>query len=41
LLGRSGGDINPGITLFFVLLLSLLTLFDDRYRPVAQVRFGP
>jgi hypothetical protein len=40
LLGRSGGDIDPGITLFFVLLLSLITLLDDRYRPVARVRFS-
>jgi hypothetical protein len=40
LLDRGSGDINPGITLFFVLLVSLLTLFDDRYRPVAQVRFA-
>jgi hypothetical protein len=40
LLDRGAGDINPGITLFFVLLLSLITLLDDRYRPVAQVRFG-
>jgi hypothetical protein len=40
LLGRTGGDIDPGIALFFVLLLSLITLLDDRYRPVAQVRFA-
>jgi hypothetical protein len=40
LLDRGNGDINPGITLFFVLLLSLITLLDDRYRPVSQVRFA-
>jgi hypothetical protein len=26
--------------MFFVLLLSLLTMLDDRYRPVHQYRFG-
>ena len=40
LLGRGGGNLNPGITLFFVLLLSLITLLDNRYRPVAGVRFA-
>jgi hypothetical protein len=40
LLAQSRGDLNTGITLFFVVLLSLITLLDDRYRPVAQVRFG-
>jgi hypothetical protein len=40
LLDRGPGDINPGIALFFVLLLSLITLLDDRYRPASQVRFG-
>ncbi|MEV4349387.1 hypothetical protein AB0J83_33430 [Actinoplanes sp. NPDC049596] len=36
LLGR--GDLNLGATLFFVLLLSLLTLLDDRYRPAYECR---
>ncbi len=40
LLGRSRGDLNLGNALFFVLLLSLLTLLDDRYRPVYQARFA-
>ena len=29
-----------GDTLFFVCLLSLITLLDDRYRPVADARFA-
>ena len=40
LLGRVGGALNPGIALFSMLLLSLITLLDDRYRPVYQVRFA-
>jgi hypothetical protein len=40
LLGRGDGDLNLGNALFFVLLLSLLTLLDDRYRPVHDVRFA-
>jgi hypothetical protein len=41
LVGRTaGGSFNPGIALFFVLLLSLITLLDDWYRPVAEVRFA-
>ncbi|MEU8818258.1 hypothetical protein [Actinoplanes sp. NPDC048796] len=36
LLGR--GDLNVGATLFFVVLLSLLTLLDDRYRPAYESR---
>ncbi|XVV09225.1 hypothetical protein ACQP2X_30820 [Actinoplanes sp. CA-131856] len=36
LLGR--GDLNVGATLFFVVLLSLLTLLDDRYRPAYECR---
>lgn len=39
LLGR--GDLNPAPTLFFVLLLSLLTLLDDRFRPIYEMRFSP
>jgi hypothetical protein len=38
LLGRGDGEINRGIALFFILLLSLITLLDDRYRPVHEVR---
>jgi hypothetical protein len=34
-----GADM-PG-ALFFVLLLSLLTLLDDRYRPIHEIRFAP
>lgn len=41
LLGRGGGDLNLGAALFFVLLLSLITLLDDRYRPVREIRFAP
>jgi hypothetical protein len=32
------GDINEATALFFVLLLCLITLLDDRYRPVHAVR---
>jgi len=35
-----GGGLNSGNALFFVLLLSLITLLDDRYRPVHDVRFA-
>jgi hypothetical protein len=38
LLRRGEGDLNEGNALFFVLLLSLITLLDDRYRPVHDVR---
>jgi hypothetical protein len=38
LLARGDGGLNLGNGLFFVLLLSLLTLLDDRYRPVHDVR---
>jgi hypothetical protein len=41
LLGRGGGELNHANALFFVLLLSLITLLDDRYRPVYGVRFPP
>ena len=40
LLGRDEGSLSVGDTLFFVGLLSLLTLLDDRYRPVADARFA-
>jgi hypothetical protein len=40
LLGRGGESLSVGDTLFFVGLLSLLTLLDDRFRPVADVRFA-
>jgi len=39
LLARTGGSLNYGNALFFVLLLSLLTLLDDRYRPIYERRF--
>ncbi|WP_433831488.1 hypothetical protein ACQP2E_13650 [Actinoplanes sp. CA-015351] len=39
LLPRGGGDLDPAVALFFVLLLSLITLLDDRYRPVYEIRF--
>jgi hypothetical protein len=41
LLGRdevNRGDINEATALFFVLLLCLITLLDDRYRPVHAAR---
>ena len=34
------GDLSLGPALFFVLLLSLITLLDDRYRPVYEFRFA-
>ena len=34
LLGREGGGINEGHTVFFVFLLSLLTALHDRFQPV-------
>ena len=40
LLVRGDGDLNLVNTIFFVLLLSLITLLDDRYRPVHDVRFA-
>jgi hypothetical protein len=33
-------DLHLGNAVFFVLLLSLITLLDDRYRPVHEVRFA-
>jgi hypothetical protein len=40
LLNRERGDLNDASAVFFVLLLSLLTLLDDRYRPVYGIRFA-
>jgi hypothetical protein len=41
LINRAGGDLKLGAALFFSLLISLLITLDDRFRPVAQVRFAP
>ena len=44
LLGRDDvneGDLNEATAVFFVLLLCLITLLDDRYRPVHEARFAP
>jgi hypothetical protein len=40
LLGGVGGELNRANALFFVLLLSLITLLYDRYRPVYAIRFS-
>src|SRR5215204_3736634 len=40
LLGRDEGSLSVGDTLFFVGLISLITLLDDRFRPVADFRFA-
>jgi hypothetical protein len=40
LLRRGEGSLTVGDTLFFVGLLSLITLLYDRYRPVADARFA-
>jgi hypothetical protein len=40
LAARGGGDLNGANALFFVLLLSLLTFLDDRYRPIYELRFA-
>ena len=39
LLTRGRGDLGWPDALFFVVLLSLLTLLDDRYRPIYELRF--
>jgi hypothetical protein len=39
-LARGGGGLNLANTLFFVFLLSLLTLLHDRYRPFYEHRFS-
>ncbi|WP_127506868.1 hypothetical protein [Actinoplanes solisilvae] len=36
-----GGTLQRGNAIFFVLLLSLITLLDDRFRPVHEARFAP
>jgi hypothetical protein len=41
LLGLVGGSLDRADALFFVLLLSLITLLDDRFRPVHEARFAP
>ncbi|SHN24895.1 hypothetical protein [Cryptosporangium aurantiacum] len=38
LLDRGRGDLQEGSALFFVVLLSLTTLLDDRYRPIHEYR---
>ncbi|MFI0354970.1 hypothetical protein [Actinomadura sp. 9N407] len=38
LLGRGEGDLNRVDTVFFVLLISLITSLHDRYRPVYELR---
>jgi hypothetical protein len=40
LLDSSDGELNVPEALFFVYLLSLITLLADRYRPVYELRFG-
>ncbi len=40
LLVRGDGNLALGNALFFAVLLSLLVTLDDRFRPVAQVRFA-
>ena len=37
----NNGGVHLGNTIFFVLLLSLITLLDDRFRPVHEARFAP
>jgi hypothetical protein len=41
LLDRGDGSLQPAHALFFVVLLSLITVLDDRYRPVHEIRFAP
>jgi hypothetical protein len=38
LLGRGGGDLDVGNTVFFMSLISLITTLHDRYRPVLATR---
>jgi len=40
LVSRIGGSFHEGNALFFVLLLSLITMLDGRYRPIHQMRFA-
>jgi hypothetical protein len=39
LLAHEGGGLNAAHALFFVLLLSLITLLESWYRPVYEIRF--
>lgn len=41
LVSRGGGSFHEGNALFFVLLLSLITMLDDRYRPIHEMRLDP
>jgi hypothetical protein len=41
LVSRAGGAFHEGNALFFVLLLSLITMLDDRYRTIHEMRFDP
>ncbi|MEU7907638.1 hypothetical protein [Actinoplanes sp. NPDC049118] len=41
LLSRGGGGLSTPDALFFVLLLSLITLLENRFRPVYEIRFSP
>jgi hypothetical protein len=40
LLAHGGGSLDRPAALFFVLLLSLITLLADRYRPLYEIRFS-
>jgi hypothetical protein len=40
LVARGGGELNHARALFFVLLLSLMALLDDRYRPIYELRLS-
>lgn len=40
LLGREGGSMNTGHTVFFVVLLTTMIVLHDRFRPVAGFRFS-
>jgi hypothetical protein len=40
LLDREGGALDRASALFFAVLLSLITLLDDRYRPISERRFA-
>ncbi|GGN33206.1 hypothetical protein FHR83_001677 [Actinoplanes campanulatus] len=40
LLSADGRQFDSAAALFFVLLVSLLTLLDDRYRPIYEMRFA-
>lgn len=40
LVARGGGELSEPHALFFVLLLSLITLLESRFRPVYEIRFA-